>query len=64
MCDLHITGGGTVYLVHALTDAGRAWIEENVCLDDAQYLGDGLAVEHRYIADIVRGATADGLSVS
>jgi hypothetical protein len=29
---------------------------------DAQTLGKGIAVEHRYIADIVKGIAEDGLT--
>ena len=60
--DFLVTGGGTVYLLHPLTDAAREWVAEHLP-EDAQRLGNGIAVEHRYIGDIVCGARNDGLSV-
>jgi hypothetical protein len=60
--DLLICGGGTVYLVFAVSPAGDSWIENHVP-DDAQWFAGGVAVEHRYIGAIVAGAVADGLRV-
>ena len=60
--DLLVHGGGTVYTLHAVSRRGERWITEHIA-DDARRLGDAVAVEHRYIADIVRGAVADGLRV-
>ncbi len=53
----------TIYLLHPVSVNGRDWIEEHIP-GDAQMLGNAVAVEHRYIGDIVVGATADGLVVS
>lgn len=63
--DFEVIGEGpmtTVYLLRPLTDRGAAWIGENIG-PDAQFLGDAVAVEHRYIGDIVQGLQADGLTV-
>jgi hypothetical protein len=60
--DLLLYGAGTVYLLHAVSPAGRGWIEEHVA-SDAPRLGTAVAVEHRCIVDIVRGAVDDGLRV-
>ena len=60
--DFEVSGGGTVYLLRPLTDAAREWVAEHIP-EDAQYLGDAVAVEHRYIADIVSGIRNDGLTV-
>jgi hypothetical protein len=60
--DLLVSGGGSVYLLFATSAAGASWIAEHIP-DDAQWFGGGVAVEHRYIADIVTGAVADGLRV-
>lgn len=62
MCDLEVTGGGSVFLLHPRSDAGRAWIAEHIP-EDAMMLGNAVAVEHRYIADIVAGAMSDDLCV-
>jgi hypothetical protein len=60
--DLLVHGEGTVYLIHAVSPAGHAWIENHIP-SDAPRFGDAVAVEHRFIADIVLGAIRDGLEV-
>ncbi len=60
--DFEISGGGTVYLLRPLTGAAHAWIAEHLPTD-ALRLGDAVAVEWRYIGDVVGGAIADGLRV-
>ncbi len=60
--DFRVSGGGTVYLLVPLTSAAHEWIDAHVG-DDAQTLGDSVAVEHRYIEDIVSGIRSDGLTV-
>jgi hypothetical protein len=52
----------SVYLVLPRTAAGDAWLAEHIS-PDAQRIGSSVAVEHRFIRDIVRGAVADGLGV-
>ena len=63
--DFSIEGEGrfcTVYLLRPLTPAAFDWIEEHIP-EDAQRLGNAVAVEHRYISDIVAGIQGDGLEV-
>lgn len=60
--DFEVSGGGTVYLLHPLTRAAHAWVEEHLPTD-AMRLGDAVVVEHRYIRDIVGGVVRDGLAV-
>lgn len=60
--DAVVSGGGSVYLVTPLTPVAKRWIRENV-QSDAQYLGNGLAVEWRYIEDLVNGMREAGLAV-
>ena len=65
IADFLVTGEGpltTVYLLRPLTDAAREWVAEHLP-EDAQRLGNAIAVEHRYIRDIVDGARNDGLAV-
>lgn len=61
--DFTISGGGTVYLLTPVSDAACEWVEDHLA-PDRQYLGEGIAVEHRYIRDIIEGARRDGLVVS
>ena len=60
--DLLVSGGGTLFLLFATSPRGDAWIEDHIP-DDAQWFSGGVAVEHRYIGDIVAGAISDGLRV-
>jgi len=52
--DFLVSGGGTVYLLRPISTEAKAWVETHIP-DDAQWLGEAVAVEHRYIADIVEG---------
>jgi hypothetical protein len=60
--DFSMTGGGTVYLFNPLTIKAKAWLAEHCPPDgEHQYFGNSLAVEHRFVADIVAQAELDGL---
>lgn len=60
--DFTVYGSGTVYLLTSITEAAREWVDEHLSRD-RQYLGEGIAVEHRYIVALVEGARRDGLVV-
>lgn len=60
--EVHGQRGDTVFLFRPITEAARQWIEENVQAD-AQWFGNGLAVEHRYVEDLINGMLADDLKV-
>jgi hypothetical protein len=60
--DLIVSGGGSIYLLFATSSLGEAWVNNHIP-DDAQWFAGGVAVEHRYIGEIVAGAVADGLRV-
>lgn len=62
MADLYIQNEGSIFLLRALTDVGREWVEQHIP-DDAQTFGGSIVVEHRYIGAIVQGAVNDGLEV-
>jgi hypothetical protein len=52
----------SIFLLRPLTPAAESWIHEHIP-EDAQYFGNSVVVEHRYIADIVAGIQDDGLVV-
>ncbi len=58
--DFRVTHHGSISLIEPLTSDAVAWFADNVP-DDAQYLGNKLSVEPRYLDDIVAGMEADGL---
>jgi len=49
----------TVYLITPLSPECGDWLKENVS-DDAMYLGTSLAVEHRYVENLVLGLQDQG----
>jgi len=53
----------TVYLLRPLTSAAFEWIDEHIP-EDAQRLGNAVAVEHRFIGAIAAGTIADWLVVA
>jgi len=62
MRDLLVRDEGSIFLLVPVTPAGQEWVDEHIPAD-AQTFGKAIVVEHRYIADIVNGALADGLEV-
>lgn len=62
MADFRVTNGGSMFLVHPLTQECRDWLDENVQAESWQWLGNALAVEHRFIEDLVEGMQNDGLN--
>jgi hypothetical protein len=60
--DFSVENHFTIFLLRPLTPAAESWIDEHIA-EDAQYFGNAIVVEHRYIADIVQGIQNDGLAV-
>lgn len=62
--DFDLENGGSVWLWHPLTDVASEWLEEH-CPDSGahQYLGRALAVEARYVRDLINYAQNDGLTL-
>jgi len=60
--DLQFCNHGSFVSCRAETDLGYAWLVDNAEFDPALSLAsDTILIEHRYVADIVLGARADGL---
>lgn len=62
MADVTVQNEGTIYLFHLESEEAREWAAEHV-EEGAQYLGDALAVEHRYAHDLAIGMIEAGLEV-
>lgn len=60
--DFTVQNHGSIFLLCPQTEAASTWIEEHIPAD-AMTLGSAVAVEHRYISDIIEGAQGDGLIV-
>ena len=61
--DFYVENHGSVFLLRPVTPAADSWVNEHIP-EDAQYFGNAVVVEHRYIADIVQGIQNDGLAVA
>lgn len=63
MADLSIQNEGNIFILRALTDAGKQWVADHIPADAQTWGQDGVVVEHRYIGDIASGAALDGLEI-
>ena len=60
--DFEVQNHGTIFLLLPLTQNARDWVADHIPAD-AQWSGRrAVVVEHRFIADIVDGFLADGLT--
>ncbi len=58
ICENH----GSIFLLRPLSQSAQSWIEEHLP-SDAQWFGNGVVVEHRFIWAILEGIQNDGLAV-
>ena len=62
--DIQIQNEGNIFLFRPISEAGKAWIDENLLLLDIQRFGQSTAVvEHRYAGDIANAILEAGLSI-
>lgn len=61
--DIAFENHGYIVLIRGLSEAGQAWLDENVGNDETQYFGNAIAAEPRYCVDILLGAQREGLAV-
>lgn len=61
--DFYFINGGSVGLLRPITAAAKAWVDDHVCLDEWQS-ARSVAIEHRYVVDILQGIANDGLVVA
>lgn len=55
---------GSVATLIPLTPEAEAWIVENLSLEPWQRIGDGYAIEPRYLEAIAQGIENDGLTLA
>ena len=58
--DLYFENYGSLFLIRPASPAGKSWLGLNIAAD-AQMLGEAVVCELRFVEDIFRGTTADGL---
>jgi hypothetical protein len=61
--DIAFENHGSIILIRGLSEAGQAWLDENVGDDETQYFGNAIAAEPRYVEPIMEGAIEAGLAV-
>ena len=57
--DVSVQPEGKIFLFHLNTQAAKAWVDEHVS-GEAQYWGDALVVEDRYVGVIAAAMVNDG----
>lgn len=62
MPDFELTNHGSIATLKPLTDEARDWIADHIP-DDAQFWNDAVAIEPRYVDQILHGIYNDGLHV-
>lgn len=60
--DYLVENHGTIFMFTPMNAKARKWLRAHV-QEDAQWLGDSLAVEHRYARDLADNLTGDGFLV-
>ena len=60
--DFILENHGSIVLMRPNTRAGRSWLDDTAP-EDAQFLGDAMAVEPRYVEGVITAAISDGLEV-
>jgi hypothetical protein len=61
--DFRCENHDSLFLLFPLTESAQCWIEDHL-QSDAQWFGNAVAIEHRYIWAILEGIQNDGLAVS
>lgn len=63
MPDFIFSNHGSVCLLAPMSGAAKNWLDEHIG-GDALYLGRSLAIEPRYVEDILDGIAAEGMEVA
>jgi len=59
---LRVTNHGSIVLLNPLDVSATEWLNTHIA-EDAQWFGGAVAVEPRYVMDILIGAAEDGIEV-
>ncbi len=50
----------TMYTLTSITQGAQEWVSNNLSYKPYQQIGEGIVIEHRYIADIMAGLIEEG----
>lgn len=53
--DFTVTDHGSIFLLRPNSAEAKAWISDHLQVEQYQMFGEAVAVEHRYIGDILEG---------
>jgi hypothetical protein len=61
--DFQLENHGSLFLLRPLNSTARDWMGDHLPMDnpEAQFWGDAIVIEPRYVAPIVDGIIGDGL---
>jgi hypothetical protein len=59
--DFNVSNHGSIWLLQPVSVAAQQWVADHIP-EDAPTIGTAVAVEHRFIDNIVAGFRADGLT--
>lgn len=62
--DVVVANHGSVIMITPRTQAAREWVDENVGIEDWQWIGGAFACEPRMLGDLVNGMRDAGLGVA
>jgi len=60
--DFYVANHGSIFLLTPVTQAAREWVAEHIP-EDAPALGNSIAIEHRFVGEVLAGITNDGLKL-
>jgi hypothetical protein len=64
MTDFRVQGTSSNFLLlFPLNEAAGDWLEDHT-VGERSWLGNGLAVQHRYVADLFAAIEAEGFTIS
>jgi hypothetical protein len=60
--DFRCENHGSIFLLYPLSKSARSWVEQNLP-SDAQFFGNAVVIEHRYVWPILEGIQNESLTV-
>lgn len=60
--DFHLQDEGTIAILTPLTKEAEEWVDEHLP-EDATRWGQGVVIEHRFVATILNALAVDGFSI-
>lgn len=54
---------GNVWMVTPMNSEAQAWVDENVPLDDWQWIGRGFSVDQHYVENLIEGIAEAGFTI-